>query len=175
VSVLIVAGDPDVDGRLARRLVTEGDVVGIIVEDQATAELLDQTGAHLAVGSRSDEDLIERAASHARTIVVSGDAAQRDPEIVSAVIDAARRLEDVRIVVWGRDPSRGTFEMLRDSGLPYVVLRTGKLRGRLRKTLPLEAVVEAIDAADDLAGEVRLEVDLQRPEGWARLKLEPPG
>jgi hypothetical protein len=175
VSVLIVAGDPQIEGLLAKRLVAEGDVVGVVVESDGMAEQFDVGAAHLAVGSRTDEDLIERAAMHARTIVVyeeTGQPAYR--EIVTAAVAAAERLDGVRMVMWGPEHSREAVESVRLSGLPYVIIRTGKLRSRLRRTIPAEAVVEAIDAADDLAGDVRLEVDLARAEDWVRLKLEPP-
>jgi hypothetical protein len=76
--------------------------------------------------------------------------------------------------MWGPDHSDDALETVRGSGLSYVIIRTGKLRSRIRKTVPMEAVAEAIDAADDLAGEVRVEVDLTRRDGWGALQMEPP-
>lgn len=172
MSVLIIAADPDIDRLLVRRLVEQGDVVGILVEDDGTIDHLDPEGAHVARGSRTDEDLIERAAMHARTIVVYEEAAAPvHREIVAAVIAAARRIDDVRVVMWGPKHSAEAIDALSASGVSYVVIRTGKLRSHLRRTMSPEVVVEAIDAADDLAGDVRLEVDLTRPEGRARLKV----
>ncbi|MQA98983.1 MAG: hypothetical protein GEU78_01600 [Actinobacteria bacterium] len=175
MSVLIVAGNTHIDGLLARRLVEQGDVVGILVEDDGMIDHVDPGDAHVAQGSRTDEDLIERAATHARTIVVYEEAVvPTHRDIVRAVVAAAKRIEGVRVVMWGSKHSAEAVETLSTSGLPYVVIHTGKLRGRLRRTVPFEAVVEALDAADDLAGDVHLEVDLTRDEEWARLKLEPP-
>lgn len=174
MSVLIIAGDPDIDRLLVRRLVEQGDVVGIVVEDDGTSDDLDPGGAHVARGSRADEDLIERAATHARTIVVHEEAAvSAHREIVGAVVAAAGHIDGIRVVMWGSKHSAEAIESLRASGVSYVVIRTGKLRSRLRKAIPPEAVAEAIDAADDLAGDVRLEVDLTRQEDRARLRVKP--
>jgi hypothetical protein len=95
--------------------------------------------------------------------------------IVEAVVAAAKRLGDVRVVMWGPTHSAEAVEDVKSSGLSYVILRTPKLRSVLGKTTTPGAIAEAIDAADDLAGDVRLELDLRREEDRARLKLERPG
>jgi uncharacterized protein YbjT (DUF2867 family) len=175
VSVLIVTGRDDVDGLLAQRLTAQGDTVGVLVEDPRTAEHLEAAGAHIAIGSRTDEDLIERAAAHARTIVVHVSGARAaDRDAVVAAISAATTRGGIRLVVWGPAPDGVVRELVRSSGLPHVIIRTGTLGRRIGRSLAPAAVAEAIDAADDLAGDVHVEVDLRRPQDWRRLKMEPP-
>jgi hypothetical protein len=176
LSVVIIAGHLEVDGALAERLVSEGDVVGLVVEDDGMVDHIVAPGAHVAQGSRADDDLIERAATHARTIVVFYTPAHSNyDQILEAAVTAAQRLKDVRLVVWGPDLPAPALQGLKASGLDYVAIKTGRLRSRLRKTVPVSAVVEALDAADDLAGDdVKLEVDLTRPSGWSSLGLTAP-
>lgn len=174
MSVVVVASHAAVDDLLIGRLAAQGDVVGLVVEEDAGPRPEDGP-AHVARGSTTDDDLIERAALHARTIVVHEDRGRpAQLDVVRAVVAAAVRLGGVRVVVWGARHSRETMEILESSGLSFVAITTGRLRGGFRRGVPLEAVVEAIDAADDLAGDPRLHVDLTRPDDRARLGVMSP-
>ena len=176
MSVVIVAGNLGVDGALAERLVGEGDTVGVVLEDDGLVDHLRARGAHVAQGSRADDDLIERAAINARTIVTFFSPANGAYErILEACVTAAQRLRGVRLVVWGPRIPAPALEGLRSAGLSYVAIQTGRLSSRIRKTVPIPAVVEALDAADDLSGdEVRLELDLRKAGDWETLGLAPP-
>ena len=166
MSVLLVAPPPERGTATLKKLVAQGDEVRVVVErDEAD---LRSKGAHVAVGDPADDDLIERAGQHARTIVVF----DADATLLSAALAGADRAGIERVIVVGdRLPSQ-MAEILSGTALSYVVLRTR------RKMLPRrapseEAVADAIDAADDLAGNVKLDLDLSRPGDWAALGLSP--
>ena len=170
MSVLMVAPD-DVNGpAVVNLLVSEGDDVGAIVPDATMGERWKAMGAYVAVGSPDDADLIERAAQHARTIVLFNPV----ESIVRAAIQGARLASSspARIVLCGQggETSIGTLE---GSGLEYVVLQIPVKRRGLRRSPPPEPerVAEAVNAADDLAGELRLVLDLTRDEAWNALGL----
>jgi hypothetical protein len=162
VSVLLVGIEPGLARALIRRLLSEGDQIRAIVaqgEDPAPFE-----GAHVATGDAADDDLVERAAQGARTIVLGAPLEARGP----ALAGAARAGVD-RAVLLGRG---GEDEV--PAGMSWVVLVTPRSRLGLRRGPGPDALAEAVDAADDLAGEPRLVADLGTPEGWATLRVDPP-
>jgi hypothetical protein len=176
VSILVVEPDETNGPAIVELLVAEGDEVGVIVADAAAGDRWKSLGAHVAVGEAEDPDLIERAAQHARSIVLFDAAAA----VVGAVIEGARMasVSPARIVYCSTAP--GEIEpILRTSGLEYVILsipieRAG-LRRRPRQALNARLVAKAVSAADDLAGNVRLIVDLQTAQGVAALGLDAVG
>lgn len=172
MSVLLVEPDEEVGPVVVGLLVSEGDEVGVIEPRASLREGWKALGAHVAGGSADDSDLVERAAQHARSIVLF-DAPE---EVVAATAEGARLVpgsETARIIY----VSRGGVvpEGLRNSGLEHVVLVARKRRRFLSKRydseVSTEDVARAVSAADDLAGELRLVVDLAKPEGLARLGL----
>lgn len=153
MSVLLAGLEVEVGRALTRRLLEEDDQVRVILgagEDAAAYE-----GAHVAIGDVADDDLVERAAQGARTIVLG------DIDRAAALTGAARAGVDRAVLV-----GRGDVP----EGMSWVMLVVPRSRLR-RKGLDPETIAEAIDAADDLAGEPRLTADLGTDEGWAALRL----
>ena len=174
MSVLLMGLDDDFGPVLVRKLVGEGDTVGVIDTNEDRAMRWRQLGAHVAKGSPEDADLIERAAQHARSIVVV-EPTEIDPTaVVAAVVQGARLVpgEAPRIVYVGENAS--AHGILTSSGLDHVILRRGRRRGlSLRSSKPSAAeLAEAVNAADDLAGAPALVLDLATPRAWAALGLE---
>ena len=171
MSVLLIEPDDTNGTAIVRRLVSEGDEVGVIVADAAARERWRSLGAYVAVGPGDDADLVERAAQHARSVVLF-DAGE---DTVAAVVAGVRMAGTPRLVYC----STGIGEMtavLDASGLEYVVLtiptRTTGLRRRAHQAISPERVADAVSAADDLGGEVRLTADLATKSGVAALRLE---
>lgn len=160
MSVLLAGLDPGVGAALTRRLLAQDDQVRVVLGpgEEATP----YAGAHVAAGDTGDDDLVERAAQGARTIVL-GEVGDRAP-----ALEGAARAGVERAVLMG-----GRGEDVPGS-MSWVVLVVPRSLLR-RRSLPPDALAEAIDAADDLAGEPRLVVDLGTDEGWAALRLERPG
>lgn len=160
MSVLLVGLDPALARALISRLLSQGDQVRAVVapgEDAAPYE-----GAHVAAGDPRDDDLVERAAQGARTIVL-GAAVPRE-----AALAGAARAGVERAVLVGR----GEEEL--PAAMSWVTLVTPRSRLGRRRGPGAAALAEAVDAADDLAGDPRLVADLGTPEGWRALRLEPP-
>ena len=174
MSVLLIGLDEDSGPALIRRLLDEGDIVGVVEEDRSRAELWRKGGAHVATGSSSDPDLIERAAQHARSIVVFVHEPTVAETRVAAVLEAGRLApETPRIIVVGTPPDQ-VAEMLRGSAFDYVVLQMGRGRRRFLRKGPrvaAEDLAAAVSAADDLAGTPRLDVDLTSAAAWTELGL----
>lgn len=161
MSVLLAGLAADLAGAVARRLQDAGDQVRVIAPPGAAGA---PPGAHVATGELGDEDLVERACTGVRTIVV-GDAG---PDHAALLAAAARAGVD-RAVFVGGSPGDVPGSM----SWVALVLPRPRLLG-LGKTLARDAVAEAVDAADDLAGEPRLVADLTTEEGWRALRLDPP-
>ena len=162
MSVLLVGLSPDVGRVLTRRLLEEGDQVRVILrpgEDAASYE-----GAHVATGDAADDDLVERAAQGARTIVL-GDL---DDDTRSAALTGAARAGVDRAVLLGKAGGEVPAAM------SWVALVTPRPLFGLRRGPGPEELAEAVNAADDLAGEPRTVVDLGTDEGWRTLRLERP-
>jgi hypothetical protein len=173
VSVLVI--DPDETNGLSvvELLVSEGDEVGVIVADPSDAGAWKKTGAQVAIGSSADPDLIERAAQHARSIILF----DARPDTVETVIEGARLVGPVPArVVYCSTGIHDVRAELESSGLEFVLLtipveRVG-LRRRRRQAVNPDSVASAVNAADDLAGELRLRIDLADDDAWRRLGLE---
>jgi hypothetical protein len=167
--------DPDeVNGpAIVRLLVSEGDDVGVIVGAPGSKEKWRALGAYVAVGSSDDPDLIERAAQHARSIVL----VDALPEIVEAAIEGARLAGEphARIIYCSTGSPSGIRDVLQASGLEYVLLHLPVVRKGIRRRptpqVEAEVVAEAVNAADDVAGEAYIEVDPATPEGRKALAL----
>jgi hypothetical protein len=163
VSVLLVGLDPALARALVARLLEEGDQVRAVVqpgEDPGPYE-----GAHLATGDAEDDDLVERAAQGARTIVLGVTGAAR----AGALVGASRAGVDRAVFLGPADAKEVP------AGMSWVALLIPRSRFGLRRGPSPESVAEAVDAADDLAGEPALVADLGTAGGWTSLLLDPPG
>ena len=174
MSILLIGLDEMRGPAIVERLVSEGDIVGVIEEDPRRGDLWRGLGAHVAIGTGVDPDLVERAAQHARSIVVFASAPDH-AGLLEAVLEGARLApgEPARILYVTDELGRDERRVLEGSAFDYVVLRTGRRGGRLRRTPEVDptALAEAISAADDLAGEPRLVVDITQAEGRGEIGL----
>ena len=175
MAVLLVGPHQDVAGRLIQRLIGQGDDARVIEPDGAAAEGWRSLGAHVAVAAEWDADLIERAATGARTIVLF-EGEMLSEELIEETLQGAGFAGADRIVMVTGSLSEQARSLLEGSSLSYVVLQTGIRRLGLIKRRPAvepSRVAEAVDAADDLAGDPRLILDLGDVEAWRALRLEP--
>lgn len=158
MSVLLAGLDPAVAAAVTRRLLAQDDQVRAIVGPGQDASPYE--GAYVARGDVADQDLVERAAQGARTIVLGtvGAAAR------AAALDGASKAGVERAVLVGQPVDV-------PAGMSWVVLVAPRSRLRRRGVAPDE-LAKAIDAADDLAGQPRLVADLSTPEGWTALGLD---
>ena len=168
MSILLIGSGGGLESAVSERLIAQGDEVRAVATDPRI-ESLAKRGVHIARGPYLDADLVERAAQNVRTIVLF----DTEREVTEAVIEGARAARVERIVVCANLISDDLRDALRGSGLEYVVLQLVR-RGLFRKGVPVEKVAEAVDAADDMAGEMRLELDLNESDAWQALKLEVP-
>ena len=176
MSLLLVDG-PDsmrwsgVANELVDRLIAAEDQVRVLLRESGDAgvvEGLREDGVHVAFGDASNGDLLERAAQGCRTIVLFDPAG----ELVDKALEAARFAHVERLIVCAR--SARASPSLSDGGQSYVWLK-GRPKGVLRPGLGWADYAAAIDAADDLAGDVKLDLDLEEDEAWAELGLTRPG
>ena len=178
MSVLLIGLEDVLGPVLVERLLGEGDVIGVIEEDGDRAARWREVGAHVASGQPTDFDLIERAAQHARSIVIVEFRLNDPREVIEAVLMGARLVpgEAARIifVTTSREPAVG--ENLARSEFDFVILRVprGGSPARQRSKLKTESIAEAVNAADDLAGSPRLDLDLRDPESWVALDVPAP-
>ena len=168
MSVLLIGSAGELPATVAARMVAQGDEVRAIATDPAL-EGLSTHGVRIARAPDLDADLVERAAQNVRTIVLF----ELDETTLEAVLEGAQAARVERLVVCSRSVPETVRELLRGCGIEYVVLEVPR-KGRFRKGVPDEAVAEAVDAADDMAGELRLELDLNESDAWQTLKLEAP-
>ena len=174
MSLLLIGLNEEYGPALVKRLIAEGDVVGVIEPDPRRAEMWRDLGAHVAIGTPMDFDLVERAAQHARSIVVLTDLWEDPVSIVDPILTGARLApgEGARMI-FVVERSGGVGETLAESGFDFVILEIGDARswtGRRKKPAAAD-VAEAVNAADDLAGSPRLVVDLTDTEDLGRLGL----
>lgn len=174
MSLLLIGLNEEYGSTLVKRLIAEGDVLGVIEPDPRRAETWRGLGAHVAIGTPMDFDLVERAAQHARSIVVLTDLWEDPVAIVDPILTGARLAPGERArMIFVVERSGEVGETLAGSEFDFVILETGGARlwtGRKRKPAP-EEVAEAVNAADDLAGSPRLIVDLRNGEDIAHLGL----
>ncbi len=169
MSVLIIGLEEELARTLTGRLVAQGDEVRVIATEGDDAEALRSLGAHIARGPFLDADLVERAAQSVRTIVVGAVEAGMTNEI----LEGARAARVDRIVLCTPGPAAEQVGLLRASPGEYVVLTYPRTRWpRRSRVVAPESVATAVDAADDLAGEPRLELDLNEASSWDALGLE---
>jgi hypothetical protein len=173
VSILLVGLSETLSVKTLQRLHAQGDEVRILLGDRSEESLWKDLGAHVAVGDIHDEDLVWRATTGVRTIVLGDEA---DLEALDPVLAGSARAGVGRVVLCLAAPSSGTVDRLRGTELEFVVLTTGRrsLIGRPKVKLPISKLAEAIDAADDLEGRLRLELDLTNPEAWRVLRVLAP-
>lgn len=178
MSVLLLGLESNFGSAVIQRLLDEDDIVGVIEEDRARGEEWKKLGAHVALGSPADFDLIERAAQHARSIVIVESGLSDAGAVVEATLMGARLVpgEQARIIFVTAAPDPEIGETLTGSEFDFLILKIGTGKSLIRRSRPMppEQVAEAINAADDFAGSPRLEVDLGSNDGWSALGLEPP-
>jgi hypothetical protein len=172
LSVLLVGGEGALAEEVVRRLVSAEDEVRVIEQDPEAASRWRSLGAHVALGSAADPDLVERAAEYARTVVVFDRGPEWRQEVLAAVLEGAG---SARVVLCSESADERIAAALAESGFDHIVLRTRRRsRWPLRTvTVSAQDLAEAVDAADDLAGNPRLDLDLGSPEGWRALRLAP--
>ena len=168
MSVLLVGASSPLGVAVVLRLLAQGDEVRAIAEGPEAGELA-RHGVRVAKGPELDADLIERAAQNVRTIV----SLEAKVDVLEPVVEGARAAGVDRVVVCAGTVGEPARDLLRGSGLEYVVLQPPR-KGLFRKGVSDEALASAIDAADDMSGKLRLELDLNESEAWQTLNLEVP-
>lgn len=153
------------------RLKAAGDQVRVLVDERDDSEIVERLrrgGVYVALGDASNGDLMERAAQGCRTIVLF------DPssELAAKALEAARFARVERLIVCSKGPRRSEDF---DAGEQSFVWLGGRPKGGLRAGVGWEDFAAAVDAADDLAGDVQLDLSLDRAEDWSRLGLTRPG
>ena len=174
MSVLLYGVPDEPLDALAERLIAQDDEVRVLVASGTDDVSMRERGIHVATGTYLDDhDLIERACQNVRTMVIGPELPKpRDPH-VDAVIRGAKAAGVGRLVYFDGAPDPAVAGPIKDSGIGYVILATGR-KGLLRRGGVAAAdVAEAVDAADDLAGDVHLDLDLGAPEAWDALRLDP--
>ena len=178
MSVLLLGLESSFGSAVIQRLLDEDDIVGVIEEDRARGEEWKKFGAHVALGSPSDFDLIERAAQHVRSIVIVESGVSDSAAVVEATLMGARLVpgERARVIFVAAAPDPKIEETLNGSEFDFLILRIATGKSFIRRSRPLapEQLAEAINAADDLTGTPRREIDLGSDEGWSALGLQPP-
>jgi len=170
MSILVFPrGNDPLDRAVAARLLAQGDEVRVLVGAHQ-AEEWRELGVHVAVGDPTDPDLVERAAQNCRSVVLLGRSAT-DTEVIAAVAEGAVAAGVDRLIAC-RAGERSAVPPLGERwSRGYVIVEQTSGRWPRARTASEELVAEAIDAADDLAGDPRLEVDLNEPRDLARLGL----
>ncbi|MGH2754484.1 MAG: hypothetical protein ACRDLB_08615 [Actinomycetota bacterium] len=176
MSLLLIGLPHTLAVTLVRRLVAEQDEVRVLLSDGSDPAPWKRLGAYVATGDHADADLIERAATEARTLVLGDDIAGATEEEREAILTGARRASVGRIVVCQSHPRSDLVGALRGAGFEFVVLATAKkaLVGRPKTKIPISKLSEAIDAADDITEPIQAELDLTIPKAWKVLKVSPP-
>jgi hypothetical protein len=176
MSILLVGLPETFAAMLAQRLVGEGDEVRLLLWEDADPEPWKRIGAFVAKGDPTDADLVERAATNVRTVVLGERTTDLSTDELKELIGGARQAGVGRFVVCQRQPSAELVELLKGADLEFVILTTAKkpLVGKGKNKIPISKLSEAIDAADDIAGRIQAELDLTIPKAWKVLKLDPP-
>lgn len=176
MSLLLVGLPETFAAMLVQRLLTEGDEVRLLIPERADPEPWKKLGAFVAQGDAGDSDLVERAATNVRTLVLGEDAAGFPQEGLDELIAGARRADVGRFVVCQAQPKQAIVAALKAAEVEFVVLTTAKkpLIGRAKTRIPISKLSEAVDAADDIAGRIQAELDLTIPKAWKVLKVAPP-
>jgi len=172
MSLLLLGLEPGLGEPLITHLIAQDDEVRVIEADSGRVAHWRELGAYVARGDAADADLIERAAQNVRTIVVFDRAHEDLERAIESAIEGASLAGVERIIVCAASVPKSVLELLQKSGIDYVALSSG---GRRRvfggRTVGDTTITEAVDAADDLAGPVKLELDLTRPDTWISLGI----
>ena len=174
---LLLVGLPETFAvMLVRRLREEGDEVRLLLPESADPAPWKRLGAFVAQGEAGDADLVERASTNVRTLVLGEAAAAMSQEDLNELIAGARRADVGRFVVCQAQPSAALVEAFKAAEVEFVVLTTAKkpLIGKAKTRIPISKLSEAVDAADDIAGRIQAELDLTIPKAWKVLKVDPP-
>ena len=161
---------------LVQRLIAEGDEVRLLLPESGDPGPWKRLGAFVAHGEAGDADLVERASTNVRTIVLGERAAGLSNEDLDELIAGARRAHVGRFVVCQAQPSQDVVDAFKAAEVEFVVLTTAKkpLIGKAKTRIPISKLSEAVDAADDIAGRIQAELDLTIPKAWKVLKVDPP-
>jgi hypothetical protein len=176
MSLLLIGLPETFAAMLIKRLTAEQDEVRMLLPEGSDPSPWQRLGAFVAMGEAGDADLIERAATNVRTIVLGEGTADLSMEELGELIAGARRGSVGRFGVCQRQPDPAWVEALRTAEVEFVVLATAKKPriGKARTRIPISKLSEAIDAADDIAGRIQAELDLTIPKAWKVLKVDPP-
>lgn len=156
----MVVGKGDVEPAVARRLLTQGDEVRVVVVDAAEKAAWAALGTHVAVGDPTDDDLIERAGQSSRSLVLF-DGHADDPATVTAALKAASAAGIERLILCAPDLSQEVLGLVDAARGSYVALIYGR-RLSLKGRASVDVIAEAVDVADDMSGEPRLTIDLRQ-------------
>ena len=161
---------------LVQRLLEEGDEVRLLLPESADPEPWKRLGAFVAQGEAGDADLVERASTNVRTLVLGEAAAGLSQEDLDELIRERARADVGRFVVCQAQPSSALVGAFKAAEVEFVVLTTAKkpLIGKAKTRIPISKLSEAVDAADDIAGRIQAELDLTIPKAWKVLKVDPP-
>ena len=161
---------------LVQRLTAEQDEVRLLLPEGSDPSPWQRLGAYVATGEAADADLIERAVTNVRTVVLGEETVDLSMEELGELIAGAKRGSVGRFVVCQRQPDPAWVEAFRAAQVEFVVLTTAKKPriGKARTRIPISKLSEAVDAADDIAGRIQAELDLTVPKAWKVLKVDPP-
>lgn len=167
MSILLVGLDLELTEALAARLQSQGDEVRVL---GPPAGFSAPSGIYVAAtGDLDDADLIERAAQNVRTVVV-GESPQAT-EAMTAITAGASAAAVERLILVTRRKDVTAEHLLGGWTGEHAILRSASGGLLKRRSLPTAVIAEAVDAADDMAGEVRLDIDLNDPDRRAILRL----
>ena len=168
MSVLLVDPDEVWGPAIARLLLEEGDEVRVLTPHPSR---WGDRGVYVAPGDPLDPDLVERACTNVRTVVLTFLGRKAPMSLVDGVLAGAIHAGTDRIVACAPSADADLIRALSAGGMSYVLVVTGR-RGFLPKvTADAHAVAQAVSAADDLAGAPRLVVDLTTEAGRTELRL----
>jgi hypothetical protein len=174
---LLLIGLPETFAvKLVQRLREEQDEVRLLLPEGSDAERWKKLGAYVATGDPGDADLIERAATNVRTIVIGEGAVALPMEAYAELLSGARNAGVGRFVICQTQPAAEIVTALKAAEVEFVVLTTARKPriGKAKTRIPISKLSEAVDAADDIAGRIQAELDLTIPKAWKVLKVAPP-
>lgn len=169
MSILLAGLPTEIAEAAIEHLTQQGDEVRILTPRSTGSDRWKALGAYVATGALDDDDLVERAATGCRTVVLGEEAL---PHLESIAEGLRRGGMEPRIVLYASELPGEDLP----AGFESIVLKVGR-KSLFRRTPSLgpSDAARAIDAADDLT-ELPVDVlDLMEPRSWAMLGLEAPG